>query len=64
MAELDNLENALEAVLFVCTDPVTVKHLSEIFEKDEKEIEDALVKLQERYEQEDRGITIKQIAGG
>ena len=64
MAKVKDLENALEAVLFVCTDPVTVKHLSEIFDTEEKEIEDALTKLKDRYDKEDRGITIKQIAGG
>lgn len=64
MANVEDLESALEAVLFVCTDAVTTKHLSEIFEKDEKEIDDALKSLGERYEKEDKGIILKQIAGG
>ena len=64
MANVEDLESALEAVLFVCTDAVTTKHLSEIFEKDEKEIDDALKSIGERYEKENKGIILKQIAGG
>lgn len=64
MANVGDIESGLEAVLFVCTDAVTTKHLSEIFEIDEKEIEDALKSLAERYEREDKGIILKQIAGG
>lgn len=64
MANVGDIESALEAVLFVCTDAVTTKHLSEIFETDEKEIEESLKSLSERYEKEDKGIILKQIAGG
>ena len=63
MANVEDLESALEAVLFVCTDAVTTKHLSEIFEKDEKEIEDALKSLGERYEKEDKGSQGKSVGG-
>ena len=64
MGNVKDIESALEAVLFVCTDAVTTKHLAEIFECEEKEIEESLKKLAERYEKEDKGIILKQIAGG
>lgn len=64
MIEDKDLENALEAVLFVCTDAITSKHLADIFEREANEIEEVLQGLQKRYEVEDRGIVLKQIAGG
>lgn len=64
MIEDKDLESALEAVLFVCTDAVTSKHLSEIFDCEKQDIEEVLQGLQKRYEVEDRGIILKQIAGG
>lgn len=64
MIDDKDFESALEAVLFVCTDAVTSKHLAEIFECEEKDIEEVLQGLQKRYEAEDKGIMLKQIAGG
>ena len=64
MVEDKYFESALEAVLFVCTDAVTTKHLAEIFEREASEVEEALQGLQKRYEVEDKGIILKQIAGG
>lgn len=64
MFEENDIENALEAVLFVCTDAIDSKHLGKIFDKDAEEIEEALQGLQKRYETEDRGIVLKKIAGG
>lgn len=64
MVEDKDLVNALEAVLFVCTDAVTVKHLSEIFEADVDTIESALEDLKSRLDNENHGIVLKQIAGG
>lgn len=64
MYEENDIENALEAVLFVSTDAVSTKQLAQIFDKDAEEIEEALQGLQKRYETEDRGIILKPIAGG
>lgn len=64
MIEDIDLESALEAVLFVCTDAVSSKYLSDIFERDNNDIVEALEGLQKRYEVEDKGIVLKQIAGG
>lgn len=64
MIEDKDFESALEAVLFVCTDAVTTKHLAEIFEREASEVEEALQGLQKRYEVEDKGVILKQIAGG
>ena len=64
MIEDKDFESALEAVLFVCTDAVTTKHLAEIFEREASEVEETLQGLQKRYEVEDKGIILKQIAGG
>ena len=64
MIEDKDIESALEAVLFVCTDAVTTKHLSEIFEIEPSDVEKVLQGLQKRYEVEDKGVILKQIAGG
>lgn len=64
MVDDKDLENAIEAVLFVCTDAITTKHLSDIFGREKSDIEEALQGLMKRYEVEDRGIMLKQIAGG
>lgn len=64
MVEDKDLERALEAVLFVCTDAITTKHLGEIFNREPRDIEEALQALQKTYEVDEAGIVLKQIAGG
>lgn len=64
MFDNTDIENALEAVLFVSTDAVKTSELSKIFNLNEEEIVSALEGLQRHYEAKDSGIVLKQIAGG
>ena len=63
--EENELKAALEAVLFVSGEPVSPKRLQEIFEGvDKKNIQTALQKLIESYQEEERGLEIIEIANG
>lgn len=59
------LMSKIEALLFVVGDDgLTVKQLATLLEEDEMEIEAALSELKTNYDQsEERGITMKQLAG-
>jgi segregation and condensation protein B len=57
-----NLKSAVEALLFVSNDPVTVAQLSKVLELEEGLVEELLAELQEEYA--DRGIQVKAVAGG
>lgn len=50
------LDNQIEAILFHKAEPVTLKKLALILEKDESEISEALKKLQEKLQ--DRGLSV------
>ena len=58
----DALVRALEALLFVACEPLTVADLAKYAEAEEGQVEEALVTLTERYA--DRGFTLRRIAGG
>lgn len=64
MFEDSNIENALEAILFVSSEALKTSQLAEIFNKDESEITEALEGLQKQYEVKESGIVLKRIAGG
>lgn len=51
-------EAVLEAVLFTMGESVPLARLAEVIEEDKAETKKLLQKLQERYEKEDRGISI------
>ena len=54
----------LEAVLFMSGNPLPLERLSEVLEEEKEMITLALVKLQESYEVGNRGIRLKEVAGG
>ncbi|AEE96637.1 SMC-Scp complex subunit ScpB [Mahella australiensis] len=56
------LTAAIEAILFVNGDSVSVKQLTELFDADEQSIYAAIETLQRRYEREDSGICLQRIA--
>ena len=58
----DALLRALEALLFVACEPLTVQELAKYTEADEEQVGEALKELTERYA--DRGFTLRRIAGG
>lgn len=58
------LKGAVEAMLFVTDEPVGVLALSEMLEATPKEVEAALLELQASLEAENRGIQLREVAGG
>ena len=58
------LSGAIEAMLFVTVEPVGVIELADMLEVDPKLVEQALVNLREKLEREQRGIQLREVAGG
>ena len=59
-----NTEAALEAILFVAESPIPEGELAEVLESPIAEIKAALADWADRLEAEDRGIALRQVAGG
>ena len=60
----DQLEGALEALLFVTDEPVGALTLAKMVEAEPKQVEVALESIAARFESEKRGIQLREIAGG
>ena len=60
----NQLKGALEAMLFVTDEPVSTITLSDMLEVDISEVECALVDLRAQFEEEERGIQLREVAGG
>lgn len=58
------LSGAIEAMLFVTDEPVGIIELADMLEVDPKLVEQALVDLREKLEREQRGIQLREVAGG
>ncbi len=58
------LSGAVEAMLFVTDEPVGVIDLADMLEVEPAQVEEALVQLSERFEREERGIQLREVAGG
>lgn len=59
-----DLMSAIEALLFVSDEPVSVERLAMLLEKDKAEVEAALEKLSVEYREENRGMQLREVAGG
>ena len=55
------IKSAIESMMFVWGEPLAIKDIADIFNVDKKEIYDACKELQEEYEQEGRGIVIREV---
>jgi segregation and condensation protein B len=66
MTDRSEIAAALEAVLFVASEPVPRDRLLELFnDRDQKKAEEALDEVMDRFEAAgDRGIFVEQVAGG
>lgn len=60
----DQIKGALEAMLFVTDEPVGAITLAEMLECEVSAVEEALVDLSEALEREQRGIQLREVAGG
>ena len=58
------LERILESLLFLSADPVSVAALADAVEADPAEVLDALERLGEAYESDQRGLVLRRLAGG
>lgn len=62
--EKNQLEGAIEALLFVTDEPVNVITLAEMIEVEPSQVQDALASIAERLESQESGIQLQEIAGG
>ena len=60
----DQLKGALEALLFVTDEPVNTIALADMLEVEPSVVEFALVDLRAQFEEENRGIQLREVAGG
>ena len=59
-----NLKGNLEALLFVNGDPLSLKRIAEILEVDQANVKLLLAQLIQDMNQQERGLTIIEVAGG
>ena len=65
MTSSSDLQGAIEAVLFVSSDPVKPEKLYELFEVRRERVDEAIEAVLERYRSEEsRGVTVDRAAGG
>ena len=56
------MKSALETMMFMWGEPLAVKDAAQILEAEKSEVKDLFLELQQEYEQEGRGIRIRQVA--
>ena len=61
---LEQLPAAIEALLFVSDEPASAIVLAEIFDENVEEIEAALETLQRQLDESNRGVQLREVAGG
>ena len=59
-----SLEGAVEALLFVSDEPVSAATLAKILDNSPSKVDTALSSLATRFEEEGRGIQLREVAGG
>ncbi|MEY3496551.1 MAG: SMC-Scp complex subunit ScpB [Candidatus Nanopelagicales bacterium] len=59
-----SLKSAIEAILLVVDEPVSVLTIAQVTNTPEIEVVKELKKLQKEFEQRDGGITLREVAGG
>ncbi len=55
------MKSALETMMFMWGEPLSVKDAAEVLEADKKEVRELFKELQNEYEQEGRGIRIREV---
>ena len=64
MSSSSELARILESLLFLSADPVSVAALADAVEADPAEVLDALERLGEAYESDQRGLVLRRLGGG
>ena len=63
--EIQELKKALEAFLFVSSHPVQIAHMQEVLGVDDQALlQNAIEELRKKYEKDDSGLRLIEIAGG
>jgi segregation and condensation protein B len=62
--EDSKLKAVLEAIIYITEEPLSLDQISAAIEQPRERIEEILAQLAADYEREDRGLTIREIAGG
>lgn len=60
----DHLQGALEAVLFTAGEPISVSEIAELLQVEKPQVWELLATLNKAYEAENRGLMVREIAGG
>ena len=60
----DYMLGSLEALLFAAGEPLTVAQLAGIMQLDKPQVWELLTQLEESYNEENRGLCLRQVAGG
>ena len=60
----DHLQGALEALLFAAGEPMSVSQMAEILQIEKPQVWELLGGLNKAYEAENRGLMVREIAGG
>lgn len=60
----DHLQGALEAVLFTAGEPISVSEIAELLQIEKPQVWELLTGLTKAYEAENRGLMVREIAGG
>ena len=61
MASNKTMKSAIESMMFVWGEPLNIKDVADIFNVEKKEVYEACKELQQEYEQEGRGIVIREV---
>lgn len=62
--DLGDLSRAVEALIFVADEPITVRALAEVLEEDRELIESVIEEIIASYEDRNSGLQVRAIAGG
>lgn len=60
----DHLTGALEAVLFAAGEPLAVAEIAEIMQLEKPQVWELITNLSKLYEDENRGLMLREVAGG
>ena len=63
MSSRKSIKSALESMMFIWGKPLEAKEAADVFNVDKKEIRECFLELKEEYEQEGRGIVIREVNG-
>ncbi len=65
MSSPANLKGAVEALVFLASEPVNIEEIAQVLEADQREISQAIEELKQEYNEDNRrGIQLDELAGG